>query len=133
MRVFRSARNFIKMRFQHSCFLVNIEKIFRTTFWKNICERLLLKVAFMWEKEILISSASNFKQSERKISITVSFSRTYQLLLSILKLWLSKFHLFLQRKFHFPRILSHPNSLMMNNKEARTRPWFVRVYKQSTF
>ena len=56
---------------------------------------------------ILISFISNFKRSERKISISVftvsfSLSRSYQQLFSILKLWLSGFRLFLQIKFHLP-------------------------------
>ena len=92
----------------------------------------------MWKKEIIISFISKFKQSDGKISMSVfkvlfSFSRSYQYLLSILKLWFSKFHLFLQRKCHFPRILCHPSSLMINHQRRRTRPWFVRVHSQSTF
>ena len=35
--------NFIKMRFQHRCFFVNIAKLLRTTILKNICQQLLLK------------------------------------------------------------------------------------------
>ena len=42
---------FIKKRLQHRCFLVDMEKFLRTTFWKNICERLLLKVPFMWKRK----------------------------------------------------------------------------------
>ena len=34
-----------------------------------------------------------------------------------MKLWLSKFNLFLQKKCHFPAILYHSNSLMMNLKK----------------
>ena len=37
------AYNFIKKRFQHRCFPVNIQKILRTTVLKNIRESLLLK------------------------------------------------------------------------------------------
>ena len=74
--------NFIKKRLQHRRFLVNIEKLFRITFWKNICERLLLKVVFMWKKEILIPFISNFEQSERKISTSVSFCITNNFLVS---------------------------------------------------
>ena len=36
------ARNFIKKRLQHKCFLVNIAKFLSTPILKNICERLLL-------------------------------------------------------------------------------------------
>ena len=38
------AWNFIKKRLQHRCFLVNIAKFLRTAIFKNICERLLLRV-----------------------------------------------------------------------------------------
>ena len=34
--------NFIKNRLQQSCFTLNIEKNFKNTYVKNICERLLL-------------------------------------------------------------------------------------------
>ena len=34
------ACNFIKKRFQHRCFPVNIENFLRTPILKNICERL---------------------------------------------------------------------------------------------
>ena len=34
--------NFIKKRFQHGCFTVNIEKFLKTHILKKICERLLL-------------------------------------------------------------------------------------------
>ena len=36
------ACNFIKKRFQHRCFPVNIAKFLRTPISKNFCERLLL-------------------------------------------------------------------------------------------
>ena len=36
------ACNFIKKRLQHSYFLVNIAKFFKTPILKNICEQLLL-------------------------------------------------------------------------------------------
>ena len=39
--------NFIKERLQHRCFPVKFEKFLRTTFLKNICERLLLSFFFM--------------------------------------------------------------------------------------
>ena len=38
--------NFMKKRLQISRFFVNNSKFFRTPFWKNICERLLLRVLF---------------------------------------------------------------------------------------
>ena len=38
------AFNFIVKRLQHSCFPVNITKIFRTAILKNICERLFLDI-----------------------------------------------------------------------------------------
>ena len=62
------AFHFIEKRLQHRCFLVNIENFLWTNFLKNICEQLLLKVVFMWKKEIIISFISKFNQSERKTS-----------------------------------------------------------------
>ena len=58
--------NFIKKRFQHRCFLVNTEKFLRTTFRKNICERLLLKVVFMWKREFSFLSYQTSNRVKEK-------------------------------------------------------------------
>ena len=69
------ACNFIKMRFQFRCFLVNIANIpFKNTI-STIQEEHLRTVAsqgsFYVKNEILISFISNFKQSKRKICISI--------------------------------------------------------------
>ena len=43
LRTFGS--NFVKKRFQHRCFSVNIEKFLKTVILEKICERLLLKMS----------------------------------------------------------------------------------------
>ena len=46
------ACKYIKKRLQHWCFLWNLQKILRTSFLKNICERLPKSVARIgWRKE----------------------------------------------------------------------------------
>ena len=43
--------NFIKKRIQHKCFPLNIANFLRTPVLKNICERLLLKIALdFWNR-----------------------------------------------------------------------------------
>ena len=44
------ACNFIKKRPQHRCFPVKFEKFLRTFIFKNICERLLLKISPLQKK-----------------------------------------------------------------------------------
>ena len=120
------------------CFLVNNEKFLRT----NLLKEHLRTAAS--EGNIFVKKR-NYNFFHIKIQTRVrekylcQFSQscfpvaevTNNFLVS--KLWLSEFHLFLERKYHFPMILCHSNSLMMNHQERITRRWFVRVHSQSTF
>ena len=47
------ARNFIKKRLQHNCFLENNAKFLKTTILKSICERLLLTKTYRTKLRIL--------------------------------------------------------------------------------
>ena len=60
----------LKRDFNTGVFLWILRNFYEQIFQKNICEQLLLKVVFMWKKEIIISFISKFKQSERKTSVS---------------------------------------------------------------
>ena len=63
--------SFVKKRFQHSCFLVNIAKFLRTSILKNFCERLLLKILFFTKYSDQISFYKN-KNEKKRNSIEIT-------------------------------------------------------------
>ena len=131
------ACNFIKKRLQHRCFSVNIVKFLRAPFWKNICKPLLLRVAFMYKKEILISFHIKLKTEWQKIIYLIFFSlfslaeRTSNFF--ILKLWLSQFICSSKESLISKRFFANQILLWWSHQGGKTRPWYFRIHIQSTF
>ena len=80
--VLESVFNKVAVLQAFSCFLVNIEKVSRTNFLKEHL-RTAASVGSFYVKKKIMSFVSKFKESGRKISMSVftvlfSFSRSYQ-------------------------------------------------------
>ena len=66
-----SACNFIKKRFQHTCFPVNIARFLRTPTLKNICERLPLTLKYQYKRLVVVNTKLFFTEM---IRITEAYS-----------------------------------------------------------
>ena len=66
-----SACNFIKKRFQHTCFPVNIARFLRRPTLKNICERLPLTLKYQYKRLVVVNTKLIFTEM---IRITEEYS-----------------------------------------------------------
>ena len=66
-----SACNFIKKRFQHTCFPVNIARFLKTPTLKNICERLPLTLKYQYKRLVVVNTKLIFTEM---IRITEAYS-----------------------------------------------------------
>ena len=58
--------NFIQKRLQHKCFPIKILKFIRAPILKNICERLLLKVSYLWKSPVKPSKEVDLLETSLK-------------------------------------------------------------------